>query len=174
MATAAILVNGLPGSGKSTLGTQLALLLGCPFLSKDAVKESLADLTGQTVSSRALGGIAMDTVWDLAREIVDGVVIDSFWFRGRDDDFLRGGVVRSKASHVVELWCDVPLDVASSRYDERYDERHDQRERHGIHDRDFGDWTGAGPIGHWPVVRVDTSSAVDFDALLPELASHLL
>jgi predicted kinase len=166
MASAAILVNGLPASGKSTLGAKLALLLGCPFLSKDAVKESLADLTGETVPSRALGGIAMDTVWELARAVQDGVVIDSFWYSGRDDDFIRAGVARSGATRVVELWCDVPFDVAQTRYE--------ARARHDIHDPVFGTWAAAQPMGFWPVVMADTSGPVDFDALLPELASLLL
>jgi predicted kinase len=166
MATAAILVNGLPASGKTTLGAKLALLLGCPFLSKDAVKESLADLTGETVASRVLGGIAMDTVWSLAAAVRDGVVVDSFWYSGRDDEFIREGVARTGATRVVEVWCDVPLDVARDRYE--------ARERHPIHDGVFGEWVAAQPVGIWPVVRVDTSSAVDFESLLPELAQHLL
>jgi predicted kinase len=36
-----VLVNGLPGSGKSTLGAALTPLLRAEFLSKDAVKEAL-------------------------------------------------------------------------------------------------------------------------------------
>lgn len=166
MATAAILVNGLPGSGKTTLGAKLAVLLGCPLLSRDAVKESLADLSGPTIPGPVLGGIAMDTVWSMAAAIQDGVVIDSFWFAGRDDDFARDGIARSGASRVVEVWCDVPSDVARERFR--------ARQRHPIHGTEFGDWAGAQPIAVWPVVRVDTTTAVDFDALLPELASYLL
>lgn len=166
MATAAILVNGLPGSGKMTIGAKLASLLGCPLLSKDAVKESLADLSGPTIPGPVLGGIAMDTVWSMAAGIQDGVVIESFWFAGRDDEFAREGIVRSGASKVVEVWCEVPPDVARERFE--------ARQRHPIHRTEFGGWAGAQPIAIWPVVRVDTTTAVDFDALLPELASYLL
>jgi predicted kinase len=166
MATATILVNGLPASGKSTLSTQLALLLGCPVLSKDAVKESFATLTGETVSSSALGGIAMDTVWSLAAQIRDGVVIDAFLRSGRDDDFVRAGVALAGAARVVEVWCEVPPDMARERYA--------ARQRHSIHTDNIAVVAGAQPLGIWPVVKVDTSSAVDFDALLPELAGHLL
>ncbi|MEU8358303.1 AAA family ATPase [Nonomuraea sp. NPDC048882] len=38
-----VLVNGLPGSGKSTLARALGRELGWPVLSKDAIKETLAD-----------------------------------------------------------------------------------------------------------------------------------
>jgi glucokinase len=166
MATAAILVNGLPASGKSTLATQLALLLGCPVLSKDVVKESFAELTGETVPGSALGGIAMDSIWSLAAAITDGVVIDSFWFAGRDDDFIRAGIARSGAKRIVEVWCQVPRELAEVRFA--------QRQRHRIHSGWLDDWAGAQPVGMWPVVRVDTSSPTDFGTLMPELAAHLL
>jgi glucokinase len=166
MATATILVNGLPASGKSTLATQLALLLGCPVLSKDAVKESFAELTGETVPGSTLGGIAMDSIWSLAAAITDGVVIDSFWFAGRDDDFIRAGIARSGAKRVVEVWCQVPRELAEVRFA--------QRQRHRIHSGWLDDWAGAQPVGMWPVVRVDTSSPTDFRTLMPELAAHLL
>jgi len=69
MAQVAIIVNGMPGSGKSTIGTALAEVLGCPFLSKDRIKEPLADVVGPMIASRPLGGIAMDTMWSMARAV---------------------------------------------------------------------------------------------------------
>jgi predicted kinase len=44
MAGALVLVNGLPDSGKTTLASGLAAPLGAVLLSKDAVKEALAEL----------------------------------------------------------------------------------------------------------------------------------
>lgn len=43
-----VLVNGLPGSGKTTLAKALADTLGLPLFSKDRVKETLADMLGVT------------------------------------------------------------------------------------------------------------------------------
>jgi glucokinase len=168
VAKAAILVNGLPASGKTSLATQLGLLLGCPVLSKDPVKELFADLTAPTVPGDVLGGIAMDAVWALAAQIPDGVVIDSFWLSGRDEQHTRAGIERSGARRVVEVWCDLPPAEARERFDARV------AERHSIHNDRVDRFGDAQPLGICPVVRVDTRQAVDFDALLPELAQHLL
>ena len=168
MAQAAILVNGLPASGKTTLATRLGLLLGCLVLSKDPVKELFADLTAPTVAGEALGGIAMDAVWALAAQIPDGVIVDSCWLGQRDEDHARSGVERSGARRVVEIWCDLPLAEARERFDARAEQRH------SIHGDRLDRFADAGPLAIWPVVRVDTRLPVDFEALLPELAQHLL
>jgi predicted kinase len=39
-----ILVNGLPGSGKTTLANGLERLLDAPLIAKDAIKEAVADV----------------------------------------------------------------------------------------------------------------------------------
>ncbi|MFD2079155.1 hypothetical protein SAMN05421678_102422 [Actinopolymorpha cephalotaxi] len=41
-----ILVNGLPGAGKSTLAYPLARELGVPLFGKDLIKETWADVLG--------------------------------------------------------------------------------------------------------------------------------
>jgi predicted kinase len=166
MARALILVNGLPGAGKSTLAVKLAALLGCPVLSKDAVKESFADLTGEMVPGSDLGAIAMESVWSLAAAVEDGAVIENFWVASRDHDFAREGVERSGAARVVEVWCDAPADLIRARFE--------GRPRPSVHSAWDESWISATPLEIWPVVRVDTSKSVDMDALLPELAAHLI
>ena len=42
----AVLVNGLPGSGKTTLARAVARGLGLPLSSKDVIKETRADVLG--------------------------------------------------------------------------------------------------------------------------------
>jgi predicted kinase len=49
-----VLVNGVPGAGKTTLATALAGALPATLVSKDAIKEALASAV-VGVSSEALG-----------------------------------------------------------------------------------------------------------------------
>ncbi|MGA6208602.1 AAA family ATPase [Nocardia testacea] len=110
-----VLVNGLPGSGKSTLGAALAQALRAEFLSKDAVKEALAGCLTDTGNASELGGIAMDAVWALARAAARDVIVDSWWFRPRDLRFAQAGIEKAAPGRLVEIWCDTPAELARSR-----------------------------------------------------------
>lgn len=39
-----VLVNGAPGSGKTTLASPLGRMLGLPLIAKDTIKEAMADV----------------------------------------------------------------------------------------------------------------------------------
>ncbi|MGN8049514.1 AAA family ATPase [Curtobacterium sp. 22159] len=182
MAQVAIIVNGMPGSGKSTIGAALAEVLGCPFLSKDRIKEPLADLVGPMIGSRPLGAIAMDTMWSMARAVDNGVVLDAVWLPERDRDLLQAGLASAGSPRAVEVWCHVDRGTAEERLRDRYEPgtlpvRH---EVHGDLDDVLTFWdehgTSAAPVGlHGvPVVRVDTTEAYDVGALVQEIASHFM
>jgi predicted kinase len=158
-----VLINGLPGSGKSTSGRSLAKALSAQFLSKDTVKEALA-LCVDDSALPALGGIAMDAVWALAQATPTSVVIDSWWFKPRDTQFARAGIEKVGADRVVEVWCDVPAEVARTRYASRHRPalyRDEQRLA-----ADWDTWAeSAEPLGLTPVIVVDATRPIDFDDL---------
>ncbi len=172
MTSSLILINGLPASGKSTLAEEIAFRLGWPLLSKDTVKEVLADLTGPSVPGDRLGRIAMDTVWALAGGTDLGVVVESFWWKHRDLRQVQHGLEAAGSPAVVEVWCAVPPGVAEDRYEDR--------DRHPVHEpgwelSDHPEWKRhpPEPLGVGPVVHVDTSEEYDLDAVLAEIGAGL-
>jgi glucokinase len=68
---AVVLVNGIPGSGKTTLSRSLAAELGFPLLAKDTVKESLFDSLGivDQAWSRTIGVASMGVIWALVGQL---------------------------------------------------------------------------------------------------------
>lgn len=162
MARDVVMVNGLPGSGKSSLAPRLAAELGAACLAQDRIKEALADAVVTAVPG--LGAVAMETVWALSAEVSGMVVVDSWWFRPRDLEQARAGIARSGARATVEIWCDVPAGQARARYV--------ARKRHSVHadaEKLATEWAGwaaaAGPLALGPVIRVDTAEPVDVRAL---------
>ncbi|WP_280400084.1 AAA family ATPase [Nocardia carnea] len=167
-----VLINGLPGSGKSTLGRALAATLNAQFLSKDAVKEALAAYVYDREVGAELGGVAMDTVWALARAVPQSVVIDSWWFKPRDLRYAAAGIETVRADRVVEVWCRVPADTARQRYmTRRRSDLYRDRQRLADHWETWAEQ--AEPLGLAPTVFVDTTQPVDCAELAAriELAS---
>lgn len=171
MASGLVLVNGLPGSGKTTLGGSIAAALDVPLVSKDVIKEALADVAAGTVASRRLGQIASDTMWELAAAIPGTAVVESWWHAPRDLAFVTAGVARSGRPRLVQVWCEVPADVARRRYDER--------RRHPIHvvgeeaRMQAEEWTEFSPLPIEPVVEVDTTGPVDLEPVVARIRAAL-
>lgn len=163
MGSFAIVVNGAPGAGKTTLALALGDELRLPVVAKDAVKEALADAVAARLPTSQLGAIASDAMWRLVG-LVDGpVIVESFWFTGRDEAFFEAGLRAGRITRGVELWCEAPLETVRERFL--------TRPRHPAHD-DAGritEWERfareARPISGFPVVRVDTGTAVEVKAL---------
>jgi predicted kinase len=158
-----VLVNGLPGSGKSTLAGQLAATLRVPLISKDAIKETLTDLSSAEAGAAA-GVAASEAMWDVAAATPGLVVLESWWFRPRDLGYVRNGLRRCGDPPAVEIWCSVPAAVALARVK--------RRKRAAVH-RDeehvAAHWTtwvaGAEPLGVAYEMVVGTDGPVDVAGL---------
>lgn len=95
MMSRVVVVNGLPGVGKTSLASRIAHGLGWPLLTKDMIKESLFDSIGwgDRPWSRKLSAASMDLLflW-LQREALAGrdVVIEGNFETARDTErFVR-------------------------------------------------------------------------------------
>jgi predicted kinase len=165
-----VLVNGIPGSGKTTLARRLAAELGVPLFAKDTVKEAMADLlppefVKQHGAGRSrLGAAATESLWNQLGESAVGGVVDS-WFYPDDGQYVRRGLARAgmEAERVPEVWCEVPLSLAR----ERFEARAERGERHAVHGEQVGleaMWAelarSARPQQMGPLFTVDTTRSL--------------
>lgn len=172
VANEVVLVNGLPGSGKTTLARQIAAGLYAQMLSKDSIKEALAGLLNEPLQMPALGAIAMDTLWELGVAMTGTVVLESFWFRPRDLLYAEAGLRVMGAPRAVEVWCDVPSELARERYERRHRSPLHQDARRLAADWDL--WAReAEPLALAPVIRVETSERGNLAAVIRQIRAAL-
>lgn len=167
-----VLVNGVPAAGKSTLAPALAAALGLPLISKDVIKEAHADILGaeppddrpQRDWNRALGAAASETMWALLATATPGAVLESSW-RADVRELVVAGLARAGVTDVIEVWCDVPAEVARLRDEERWPSRHPIHGARMTDPERTGVEQHAEPLGLGPVIRVDTTRPVDVAGL---------
>jgi predicted kinase len=160
-----VLVSGPPGAGKSTLARPLAAALALPLLTKDAIKESLADSLGLGDGSAAwsskLGAAAMELMWKLAAQAPAAVLEANF----RPYSDYERARVEGLAASVVEVHCACSPQEAARRYTER-GTRADQHAIHVLRAMSADQMAEYDrPIGVGHVVTADTGGPVDVDAL---------
>lgn len=163
-----IVVAGLPGSGKTTVGRALAGVLQRPFLDKDDFLEQLLEASSSPPAERSVLSRRADAEFIEQARTEPTAVLVSFWRRlelsttsGTATEWLAG------SESAVELWCRCPPAVALGRFIGR--RRHPG---HGDQARDeaelrhqFESLSRLGSLGVGRLVSVDTAVDVDITEL---------
>lgn len=121
MAARLVIVGGAPATGKTTLAHALGAALRLPVITKDDVKEALAEPfpTGDRDWSRRLGVAAYEVLYTVARRILDGgggLVLESNFTRARSEVPLRALADGVAAALIV---CRVPDPIRRARFEAR-------------------------------------------------------
>ena len=157
--TPLVVVCGPPASGKTTLAGAIGKHLGLPVISKDLVKERMADHIG---SAPGLGAAAFAVQFAIARELLvsgSGLVLEGAFFRDQSE---IADIATLGDTIVVDVVCE--LEELERRYAERHSERHpahrgpealpDLRER--VRKGEYGV-----PELARPMLRVDTTDGLE-------------
>jgi hypothetical protein len=117
-----VVISGLPGSGKTTLGRRLAPVLNLPLIDKDDILDRLfaskgvGDAAWRRTLSRESDAILQDAATNS-----NGAILASFWHlqgmpsdSGTPTDWLNASL-----HHVVNVHCVCELEVAASRFLQR-------------------------------------------------------
>lgn len=159
-----VLLNGMPGSGKSFLGPALARHLGMPRLGKDDIKEALWDAhrlpdeADPLEWSRRLGGVAFDVLWRLAPTLGASLMLEAPFV-----DF-HAGPLRHLHPAPIEIYLTATPEVIHRRYQERQPRRHECHRFHPLPELDevveFAAKAAPLDLGG-PLLHVDTTHGSD-------------
>ena len=173
-----VIVSGIPASGKTTLGRELARKLALPFLDKDEILEAMfeSEGIGDLAWRRKLSRSSDDSLKQLALKSA-GAVITSFWRNAKTDEGSGTPVdwLRELPGKVIEVYCQCGPKIAVARFKAR--QRHpghldSVKSTDGMLEQ-FRRHTTAGALGIGKLVTVDTGKAYDLDAVVLEVRQKL-
>jgi hypothetical protein len=167
-----VVVTGVPGAGKTTLGRALARSLRAAFVSLDEVMEQLWESSpGDAWQLR----LAAETEMLARAGAVPGDVVLDLWIApGRDDERVAS-LLRGWDGFVVQVACVVSAEIAVARYVDRgrsggphgkTDEPLLQRIRDAV--------PLMASLGVGPFLEVDTTGRVDVPSLAARVRSDAI
>jgi predicted kinase len=174
-----VVMSGLPGSGKTTLGRQLAARLDLAMLDKDDVLDALLQTVGSPdPQSRQLLSRASDAVLQTIAANSPGAVLTSFWRRERlstTSGTPTAWLHQLPDARLVEVHCACPPATAAARFQARRRHRghHDQQHTTADLIEQFTRLDAEGPLQVGHLIQVDTSADIDPDPIAAAINGHL-
>lgn len=114
-----VMVNGVPGSGKSSIAATLSRATGWPVLSLDTIKNPfLQELVNvDRPFNRKLGRASLHAMFSLMQEAPDGTTfIMDAWFGFQPSEFVQMLIDGAGIDAIAEIWCHAPPEVLGQRY----------------------------------------------------------
>lgn len=172
----AVLVNGIPASGKSTVARGIAERLGCPLMTLDTVKDPLFEFfgIGDREHNRKLGRASYAVIFAAVGDWPDGtsVVIDA-WFGFQPLDVLDRHLASAGLGPIVEVWCHAPAEVLAERYRSRLEARSAGHPGADYIPELVALAARAAPTGRAPAFAVDTTRDTPWPDLMAWTERHL-
>ncbi|MCA0047342.1 ROK family protein [Mesorhizobium sp. B283B1A] len=164
----AVLVNGIPASGKSTVSRGIADHMGWPLLALDTIKNPFLEVLdgGDREFNRTLGRASYQAIWSVVGEAPAGstFVIDA-WFGFQPREVLEDYLRKAGVEQTVEIWCHAPGEVLAERYGARLDQRPAGHPGAAYIPELIELAKRAEPLRRGPLFDVDTTKPIDFDAI---------
>ena len=171
-----VVVSGLPASGKTTLGRQLAQALGLPLLDKDDILDALFESAGEVDRAvRQRLSRMSDDVLEKIAIASHGAVIVSFW-RHESTGGTAGtptAWLSSLPGALVEVHCVCPPEIAERRFRERQRHPgHKDGDRSGLIEQ-FQALAERGRLGVGAAVVVRTDEPYELADVLEKIREHV-
>ncbi|TPM04956.1 ROK family protein [Mesorhizobium sp. B2-3-10] len=172
----AVLVNGIPASGKSTVSRGIADRMGWPLLALDTVKNPFLEVLGggDREFNRTLGRASYQAIWSLVGDAPAGstFIVDA-WFGFQPRQVLEDHLRNAGVEHTVEIWCHAPGEVLAERYGARLGQRLPGHPGAAYIPELIELAKRAEPLRRGPLFDVDTTQPIDFEAIAAWLRATL-
>ncbi|MEO0566239.1 MAG: AAA family ATPase [Pseudomonadota bacterium] len=174
----AVVVTGLPASGKTTLGREVAIALNFTFLDKDDFLEELYEQHGvDSWDERKALSREADILFQNAAKALDRVVLVSHW-RGRDAPSDSGTPIEwltQTFQNTFEIHCLCEPGTATERFFAR--QRHKghldaERDPFAVAQK-MKEWSGYYPLNIGQVLEVDCTQDIGHLSAVDQLRNAL-